>query len=99
LAPICPFVTEEIWKNLGNKKSIHLETWPKFDQKKTIENTVNLPIQINGKLRGTIEVGIEENENEVMEKVKKTEVYKNWIEGKEIRKIIYLKGRILNIVI
>ena len=99
LAPFAPHITEEIWSNLKNKKSIHLSVWPKYDEKKLIESKVNIIIQINGRVRGSVEIDINENEEIVKSlSINKPEI-KKWLEGKEIRKTIFIKGKVLNLVI
>ncbi len=99
LAPFAPHITEEIWANLGEKKSIHKSNWPKWDKKKIVDEMVKIIIQVNGKIRG--EMMLENNTDE--EKAKK-EALKNknvliWLEGKEIKRVIYVKNRIINIVV
>jgi leucyl-tRNA synthetase len=99
LAPFAPFITEELWHELGHKDSIHAETWPKFDESLIQQSGIVIGIQINGKVRADIEVMIDESEESVKEKaLAKAEVQK-WTEGKEIKKFIYVKGKIVNIVI
>ena len=97
LNPIAPHVTEELWQLLGHNKSIANEPWPTFDESKTIDNTINLPIQINGKLKGTIEVELDTSEADI--KVKAHEKVANALEGKTIIKEIYVKNKIYNIVV
>jgi leucyl-tRNA synthetase len=102
LAPICPFFTEEIWKNLGEKKSIHLSTWPKFDQKKTINKNITFAIQINGKVRGEFEGVVDMKDEDVVKLCKETETYKKWITEAgviEPRKIIVVKNKLVNVVV
>ena len=95
--PIAPHVTEELWSILGHSNTIAYEAWPTFDESKTIDNTINLPIQVNGKLRGTIEVEKDASENVIKpfahEKVSAS------LEGKTIIKEIYVKNKIYNIVV
>jgi len=98
LSPFSPFITEELWKNLGNKYSIHNNKWPEYDEKHLIEDTVNLIIQINGKLRATIEVknGISQEEAEKLA-LTETSVSRH-IEGKP-KKVIFVKDRLINFVV
>ena len=97
LNPVAPHITEELWNKLGNTSSIAYETWPTYDESKTQNNTINLPIQINGKLRGTIDITIDESEEIVKKLVH--EAIDSKLDGKEIIKEIYVKNRIYNIVI
>ena len=95
--PIAPHVTEELWSILGHDKSIATEPWPTYDEAKTVDNTINLPIQINGKLKGTIEVELDLPEEAI--KAKAHEKVANFLDGKNIVKEIYVKNKIYNIVV
>ena len=97
LNPVAPHITEELWEFLGNKNSIAYSSWPTYDESKTIEEEINLPIQVNGKLRATIRVALNLEENKIKELAH--ENVKNYIDGKEIIKEIYVKNKIYNIVI
>ena len=98
LNPIAPHITEELNEKIGFKP-ICEGTWPEYDEEKTIEAEKEIAVQVNGKVRATIKVGIDEEEESVKEKaLKESNVQKN-IEGKEIVKIIVIKGRIVNIVV
>ncbi len=99
LAPFAPFITEELWSNLGNKESIHLNNWPVFNENKLIKNTVILAVQINGKLRGTIEINIDSTQDEVLEKIKKEEFYIRNVDSKETKKVIFVKNKLVNVLI
>ena len=100
LAPFAPFMTEEIWRSvLGEKTSIHLSQWPKVDEKALIGEEIKIPIQVNGKVRSVISVSLEQlAEKSVVEKAVKDEKVKKYVEGKKY-KVIYVKGKILNLVI
>ena len=95
--PIAPHVTEELWSILGHSNTIAYEAWPTFDESKTIDNTINLPIQVNGKLRGTIEV--EKDASEDVIKPLAHEKVSVSLDGKTIIKEIYVKNKIYNIVV
>lgn len=99
LAPFAPHITEELWHQLGNKTSIHLEKWPEYDENLIKEETLIYAVQINGKLRDIIEVGSEAEEDEVKEKALESANIKKWLEGKEIKKVIFVKGKLLNIAV
>lgn len=99
LAPFAPHVTEELWQMLGHKKSIHLEPWPTWDEGKIEAGSAMIVIQINGKVRGSFPVSGELSEEEVLKIARSMENVWKWVEGKEIRKVIYVKGRLLNIVV
>ena len=95
--PIAPHVTEELWSILGHNNTIANEPWPTYDEAKTVDNTINLPIQINGKLKGTIEVELDLPEETI--KALAHEKVDNLLDGKNIVKEIYVKNKIYNIVV
>lgn len=99
LSPFAPHITEEIWENVGNKKSIHLEKWPKYDADKVIEKAYTIPVQINGKVRATIEVDFNSSEREVSQKALKEENVKKWIGEAGVKKTIYVENRIINFIV
>ena len=98
LNPFSPFVTEEIWnKFLKHNETITYEPWPTFDADKAISNEITLPIQFNGKLKGTIKIALDEDESAIKEKVH--EAISDKLDGKTIVKEIYVKNKIYNIVV
>ena len=99
LAPFAPHISDEIWHLIGNSKSVHLEKWPVFDEDALKENSYELVIQINGKVRDKINVEINISDDEIKEKTLVRPNVKKWIDNKTIRKIIIVKGRIINIVV
>lgn len=99
LAPFAPHMAEEIWSNFGEKKSIHLSPWPKWDKKKIIEDEMKIVVQVNGKVRAEIMVSKDLSESEIKEIAIQNSSVKNWILDKEIRRVIYVPGRVVNIVI
>ena len=99
LNPLCPHITEEIWEKLGHNNTIAYESWPTYDEKMLVEEETTIGVQVNGKLRATITINVNDDEEAIKEKALKEEnVIKN-TEGKEIVKIIVIKGRIVNIVV
>lgn len=99
LAPFAPHVTEELWALLGEKASIHLEPWPKWDEKKLKSDYMTLPVQINGKTRATIVITRGLSEEYIEGTVLAHPDVLKHIAGKKIRKVIYIPERIINIVI
>ncbi len=98
LNPIAPHITEELWKTcLKNTNTISYEKWPTFIEEKTIFDEITLPIQFNGKLKSTITISLDEDENSVKEKVHNEISGK--LDGKTIIKEIYVKNRVYNIVV
>lgn len=96
---ICPHVGEEIWQILGHENTIAFEQWPTFDENAIKEDSVVIGIQINGKVKGTVEVGMEEESDSAIAKAKEIPSVQAAIEGKTIVKEIYVKGKIINIVV
>lgn len=99
LAPMAPHITEELWQKLGNKRSIFLEKWPKYDSKLIREEIVTLVIQVNGKVRDKIEVEAGVSEEKAKKLAISRKKVQKWIEGKEIKKVIFVPGKLINIVI
>ena len=100
LAPFAPHITEELWREvLGNKNSIHMEAWPEYDDMLLAKEMIIIAIQVNGKLRDTVQVKKGLSENEIKELVLGREKIKKNLEGVEIKKIIYIQDKLTNIVI
>ena len=99
LNPIIPFITEELWSNLGHDKTIAYESWPIYDEAKTIDEEITIGVQINGKLRGEITISKDDTEEEIKSIALKNENVSKHLEGKEIVKVIVIKGKIVNIVV
>ena len=99
LAPFAPHITEELWLKLGHKTSIHQQKWPKYDPKLIAEEKITLIVQINGKMRDKIEVARDITEEEARQIVLAGEKVKKWLESKKIRKIIFVPGRLINLVV
>ena len=97
LNPIAPHITEELFERIGNNKTIAESSWPTYDDTKTIDDEIELPIQVNGKLKGTVNIIVDSDEasvkNLVHEKISKS------LDGKQIVKEIYIKNKIYNIVV
>ena len=96
---ICPFVGEEMWQKLGHTDSIAYETWPSFDESKLVKNEATIGVSINGKVRDSITLSKTATQEEAMNLALASEKVGKWTEGKTIRKVIYVAGRILNIVV
>ena len=96
---VCPFVGEEIWSILGHENLITYEKWPTYDESKLVLNVIKIAVQVNGKLRDTIEINKDEDEEKVKEIALKSENVIRHTEGKTIKKVIYVKNKIVNIVV
>ena len=110
LAPFAPHMTEELWQKLMNNelriknkefKSIHLENWPEYDPKYLVQDEVTIIVQVNGKLRDTIRIKNQESriKNQMEELVKRSDKVKVYLEGKKIRKTIFVPGKLINFVV
>ena len=98
LNPIAPHITEELNEQLGYKP-ICEDEWPKYDEEKTIETTKEIAVQVNGKVRATITISIDDSEDIIKEKALECDNVVKHIDGKEIVKVIVIKGKIVNIVV
>ncbi len=99
LAPFTPHMAEELWSALGKKSSIHLEAWPKFDSKNLFSDNIKLPLQMNGKVRATIEVKRDTSEDDLRKMALAHSDILKFISGKNIKRVIYVKNRVINIVL
>jgi len=99
LSPFAPHITEELWEMLGNAAGISSMPWPEYDLKLLVEEDMTLAIQVNGKLRDTMVFLIETSEEEIKNKAVNNEKIQKWLEGKEPKKIIYVKGKLISIVV
>lgn len=99
LNPVAPHMTEELWESYGDNRRLYQQSWPEFEEEKTIESTVEIAVQINGKVKATIAVGLDEPQDSVKEKVMAQQSIVAAIGEKRVVKEIYVKGRIYNIVV
>jgi leucyl-tRNA synthetase len=97
LAPFAPHMTEEIWRGLGNKKSVHLAAWPVYDAKKLVADTVTVAVQINGKSRTTIDIAPDADEATAKETA--LLAAEKWLVGMTVKRFIYVPGRIASFVV
>ncbi|QCX32473.1 leucine--tRNA ligase [Caloramator sp. E03] len=99
LNPVAPHITEEMWQILGFEGRIYQQKWPVWNEEKTIEDNIEIAIQINGKLRATTLIALNEEKDSVREKVMSVDKIKELLEEKTIVKEIYVPNKIYNIVI
>ncbi|HEX2060729.1 MAG TPA: class I tRNA ligase family protein, partial [Thermoanaerobaculia bacterium] len=99
LHPFAPHMTEELWAMLGNEGYLLTTKWPVADPELMQEESVTIAVQVNGKLRGQVEVAAPPEEKKVFEAVFANEKIQNWVAGKEIVKQIYVPGKLVNIVV
>jgi leucyl-tRNA synthetase len=99
LAPLAPHLAEELWQRLGHAASLAYEPWPSYEPKYLVTATLEIPVQINGKMRGRIEVPSDADEQQVIELARADETVLRYLEGKELKRAIYVRGRIVNFVV
>ena len=99
LSPFAPHMCEEIWSIMGEKGLVVSAPWPQYDSNLTVDNVVNIGVQVNGKSRGAIEVAKDAPEAEAVAKAMELEAVRNAVSGQPIDKVIYKAGRILNLIV
>jgi len=99
VAPFAPYIAEELWHQLGHSASVHRDTWPKYDEQYLVQDTVTLAVQINGKLRGTVEVPAGVDEAAAVEQAKADPKIAAHLDDKQLVKAIYVAGKLLNFVV
>lgn len=98
LSPFAPHIAEELWFRLGESESIFKKSWPEYDEKYLRVESVNLVVQVNGKLRHNLVVASEIEEEDAKKLALESDSVKKWLAGKEIAKIIFVSGKLINIV-
>jgi leucyl-tRNA synthetase len=99
MAPLTPHLAEELWKRTGHPYSVHQQSWPQFDDTLAAEDEVTLVVQVNGKVRDRIQVAADIAEDAAKELAMASEAVKRHLDGKEPRRVIYVPGRLVNIVV
>jgi leucyl-tRNA synthetase len=99
LSPFAPHLAEELWEKLGHKKSIFYEKWPEYDEELIKEENFELVIQINGRVRDKIQAAVDILENEAQKLALSSEQVKKWTENKEIKKVVFVKNRLINFIV
>ncbi len=99
LAPFAPHIAEELWEQMGQDGSIHISEWPAYDEKYLVQDSLTIVVQVNGKLRGEIQVAIDADEAAVVEAAKNIEKVAAHLKGQTIRKTIYVPNKLVNFVI
>ena len=98
MAPVAPHISEELWARLGKPYSIHLQPWPEYDEAAAAEDEIELVIQVNGKMRDKIVLPAGVTEDNAREAALAREAVQKILAGREPRKVIYVPGRLINIV-
>ena len=99
LSPVAPHMCEELWQIIGSEGRVYQQTWPEYEEAKTVEDEVEIAVQINGKVRATIKIGTEDTQDMARQKVMEDKTITGLLQGKNIVKEIFVKGRIYNIVV
>lgn len=99
LAPLAPHLAEEFWASLGNLPSVHKQAWPTYSAEKLIQNTLFLPVQINGKLRGTVSVAKGADQKTVDELARANSKVAKYLEGTALKKVIFVQDKIINYIV
>ncbi len=100
MAPIAPHIAEELWTNhLGKPYSIHQQKWPQVDEAAAREDSIEIPVQVNGKVRDRIVVAVDASEDEIRKAALASEVIQKYLEGKEPRKVIVAHGKLVSVVV
>ena len=98
MAPITPYLSEELWETTGHESSVHTQSWPEWDESLAADETITLVVQVNGRLRDRIEVPVGIEEDTAKETALSSPKIQPHIEGKDVSKVIYVPGRLVNIV-
>ena len=99
VAPIAPFMAEEIWAHKGRPYSIHQQTWPQFDVALAADESITLVLQVNGKVRGRITMPVGLTEEQARAIALENEAVRRHLDGKAPRKLIYVPGKLVNVVV
>ncbi|OGZ07284.1 MAG: leucine--tRNA ligase [Candidatus Lloydbacteria bacterium RIFCSPHIGHO2_02_FULL_50_13] len=99
ISPFAPHIAEELWHDLGEESSVQQASWPKFDENKTRRATINIAIQVNGKLRGTLNVASDITEEAARKSAGALPEVGKWLDGKTVKRIVYVSGRTINFVV
>ncbi len=99
LAPAAPFITEELWERLGGPYSVHHQSWPAWNPELAAEEQIEMVVQVNGKVRDHLTVPAEIAEEQVVAMAKASDRVRDYLDGKTIRRVIYVPGRLVNIVV
>lgn len=99
LSCYAPHIAEEIWNRMGQADSLTYHDWPVHDEALLVEDQYILPVQVNGKMRGSLEVPMETDEKQALDQVKEVAKISKWIEGKQVVKVIFVPQKILNVIV
>lgn len=99
LAPFAPHVSEELWEALGNEPSVTVAQWPTYDESLLVEENMTVVVQVNGKVRDKLEVPVDISEEDIKAQALASDKIQGWLDGKEPTKVIYVKGKLVSVVV
>ncbi len=99
LAPFAPYTAQDLWAELGHNTPVFRESWPKFDAELAREDLIEIPVQVNGKLRGHIKAAIGSSKDELEGLARNNERVKPFLEGKQVVKVVVVVDRLVNFVV
>ena len=99
LAPIAPHISEELWHRLGNTDSVHLEAWPEYDDSALIQDSINMAVQVNGKVRAQIEVPADADKDAILAIAKADENVARYLASGNLVREIVVPGKLVNLVV
>jgi leucyl-tRNA synthetase len=99
LSPFAPHVAEELWSEAGNRSSVMLAPWPKYDHAQSVESMVKIIVQVNGKVRGSFETSPEAADAELETRARALPEMAKWLNGTTPKKVIVVKNRLVNFVV
>jgi leucyl-tRNA synthetase len=99
LAPLAPHLAEELWRGLGHPESVTLAAWPAHDEALCVDDSIEVPLQVNGKVRGRVVLAKDATEDDARAAALADRGVQTSLEGKKIVKVIYVAGRVLNLVV
>ncbi len=99
LSPFAPHVAEELWSRFGHGESLAYEPWPQFDEALCVDDVIEMPVQVNGKVRGHVKLARAASQDDAVKAAMDVESVKPFVEGKAVKKVVFVSGRILNLVV
>jgi leucyl-tRNA synthetase len=99
LNPFAPHITEELWEMLGFKGILSVAEWPAYDENKTKDARITFAVQVNGKLRSTVELDADSSDEVIIDAAKNDEKIRKFIEGMQVVKTILVKGKLVNLIV
>lgn len=98
LMPLAPHIAEELWQRLGGEGLVSLSSWPKFDASKTVDDSAVVAVQVNGKMRGTVELAVDATEQQALDAAMALPSVQTAVNGQPLKKVIYKAGKIVNLI-